>query len=89
MATAVAPKATAFVTGGSYGVGAAAAYALAHAGFAVVVSATKQHNLVATMEKLRDVGARRCRSNSNCSRPPVSKRPLPRRSTVLVRSMCW
>jgi NAD(P)-dependent dehydrogenase (short-subunit alcohol dehydrogenase family) len=56
MANEVARALTAFVTGASYGVGAAAALALARAGFAVAVSATNRDNLAATMETLQDAG---------------------------------
>jgi NAD(P)-dependent dehydrogenase (short-subunit alcohol dehydrogenase family) len=49
---------TAFVTGASYGVGAATALALAGAGFDVAVSATKADNLHDTMTKLAATGMR-------------------------------
>jgi NAD(P)-dependent dehydrogenase (short-subunit alcohol dehydrogenase family) len=49
---------TAFVTGASYGVGAATALALARAGFAVAVSARRAENLAQTMAKLEASGAR-------------------------------
>jgi NAD(P)-dependent dehydrogenase (short-subunit alcohol dehydrogenase family) len=49
---------TAFVTGASYGVGAATALALARAGFDVAVSATKTDNLHDTMGKLAATGTR-------------------------------
>jgi NAD(P)-dependent dehydrogenase (short-subunit alcohol dehydrogenase family) len=49
---------TAFVTGASYGVGAATALALAHAGFAVAVSARRAENLAQTMATLETVGTR-------------------------------
>jgi NAD(P)-dependent dehydrogenase (short-subunit alcohol dehydrogenase family) len=42
----------ALITGASYGVGAAAAVALAQAGFDLVISATKRENLSATLEKV-------------------------------------
>ena len=49
---------TAFVTGASYGVGAATALALARAGFAVAVSARRAENLVQTMATLEAADAR-------------------------------
>jgi NAD(P)-dependent dehydrogenase (short-subunit alcohol dehydrogenase family) len=51
-------KRTAFVTGGSYGVGAATALALAREGYDVAVSATRADNLDATVAKLAATGAR-------------------------------
>jgi NAD(P)-dependent dehydrogenase (short-subunit alcohol dehydrogenase family) len=52
------PKRTAFVTGGSYGVGAATALALASDGFDVAVSATRAENLRETAAKLAATGIR-------------------------------
>jgi NAD(P)-dependent dehydrogenase (short-subunit alcohol dehydrogenase family) len=49
---------TALVTGASYGVGAATALALAHAGYEVAVSATRLENLSDTVETLERAGAR-------------------------------
>ncbi len=49
---------TAFVTGASYGVGAATALALARDGFDVAVSATRPENVADTVAKLEQVGAR-------------------------------
>jgi NAD(P)-dependent dehydrogenase (short-subunit alcohol dehydrogenase family) len=49
---------TAFVTGASYGVGAATALALARAGFDIAVSATRLENLADTMDKLELVNVR-------------------------------
>jgi NAD(P)-dependent dehydrogenase (short-subunit alcohol dehydrogenase family) len=51
-------KRTAFVTGASYGVGAATALALAHDGYDVAISATRVENLEATTAKLEAGGAR-------------------------------
>ena len=51
-------KRTAFVTGASYGVGAAIALALAHDGFDVAVSATRAENLSDTVAKLEATGVR-------------------------------
>jgi NAD(P)-dependent dehydrogenase (short-subunit alcohol dehydrogenase family) len=51
-------KRTAFVTGASYGVGAATALALAHDGYDVAISATRAENLGETMAKLETAGAR-------------------------------
>jgi NAD(P)-dependent dehydrogenase (short-subunit alcohol dehydrogenase family) len=47
-----AAKRVAFVTGASYGIGAATAHALARDGFDVAVSATRIENLADTMTKL-------------------------------------
>lgn len=59
MAKAHAPeRKTAFVTGASYGVGAASALALARAGFDVVVSATCTENLAAAVSQLALLGVR-------------------------------
>jgi len=52
------PKRTAFVTGASYGVGAATALALASDGFDVAVSATRAGNLRETAAKLAATGIR-------------------------------
>jgi NAD(P)-dependent dehydrogenase (short-subunit alcohol dehydrogenase family) len=46
----------ALVTGASYGVGAATALALARNGFHVVVTATRESNLDATLETVRETG---------------------------------
>jgi len=48
----------AFVTGASYGVGAATALALARAGYDLALSATRAENLKATMASLDGLGAR-------------------------------
>jgi NAD(P)-dependent dehydrogenase (short-subunit alcohol dehydrogenase family) len=53
-----ADKKTAFVTGASYGVGAATALALARDGFDVAVSATRAENLDATTARLAATGVR-------------------------------
>lgn len=50
--------ATAFVTGASYGVGAATALALARQGYAVALSATRAKNLDAVLAQLERAGAR-------------------------------
>ena len=50
--------ATAFVTGASYGVGAATALALAREGYAVALSATREDNLRGVLAKLHATGAR-------------------------------
>src|ERR1700675_125259 len=57
MATSTATK-TAFVTGASYGVGAATALALARDGFDIALSATRTENLSGTMEELARLGVR-------------------------------
>jgi 2-deoxy-D-gluconate 3-dehydrogenase len=49
---------TAFVTGASYGVGAAAAVALARVGYDVAASATRLGNLDETVARVRQAGAR-------------------------------
>src|SRR5258708_22886571 len=49
---------TAFVTGASYGVGAATALALARDGFDVAVSATRAENLSGTLAELEALGVR-------------------------------
>jgi NAD(P)-dependent dehydrogenase (short-subunit alcohol dehydrogenase family) len=49
---------TAFITGASYGVGAATAVALARDGFDVAVSATRAENLDGTLAQLEALGAR-------------------------------
>ncbi len=46
----------ALVTGASYGVGAATALALARAAFDLIVTATRQSNLAATLAAIRDTG---------------------------------
>jgi NAD(P)-dependent dehydrogenase (short-subunit alcohol dehydrogenase family) len=56
-ATSAARK-TAFVTGASYGVGAATALALARDGFDIALSATRTENLSGTMEELARLGVR-------------------------------
>ena len=49
---------TAFITGASYGVGAATALALALDGYDVAVSATRMENLNDTMKTLQGIGTR-------------------------------
>src|SRR5258705_11023662 len=49
---------TAFVTGASYGVGAATALALARAGYDVAISATRAQNLSETVTALDAFGVR-------------------------------
>jgi NAD(P)-dependent dehydrogenase (short-subunit alcohol dehydrogenase family) len=51
-------KRTALVTGASYGVGAAIAFALARDGFDVAITATTMENLAATVEAVDALGAR-------------------------------
>lgn len=53
-----AGRRTAFVTGASYGIGAAAALGLARDGFDVAVSATRVENLSDVVAKLTSMGAR-------------------------------
>jgi NAD(P)-dependent dehydrogenase (short-subunit alcohol dehydrogenase family) len=53
-----ADKRTAFVTGASYGIGAATALALARDGFDVAVSATRVENLADVVAKLTSMGTR-------------------------------
>jgi NAD(P)-dependent dehydrogenase (short-subunit alcohol dehydrogenase family) len=57
MATSAERK-TAFVTGASYGVGAATALALARDGFHVALSATRMENLAGTLRELARLGVR-------------------------------
>jgi 2-deoxy-D-gluconate 3-dehydrogenase len=56
--SASATKRTAFVTGASYGVGAATALALAREGYDVAISARRAENLDATLAKLEGTGSR-------------------------------
>jgi NAD(P)-dependent dehydrogenase (short-subunit alcohol dehydrogenase family) len=49
---------TAFVTGASYGVGAATALALARDGFDIALSATRTENLTVTLRELAGLGVR-------------------------------
>lgn len=55
---AATTRPTAFVTGASYGVGAATALALAQAGYDVAISATRAQNLSDTVTKLDALNAR-------------------------------
>jgi NAD(P)-dependent dehydrogenase (short-subunit alcohol dehydrogenase family) len=57
MATSTGRK-SAFVTGASYGVGAATALALARDGFDVALSATRMENLAGTLRELARLGVR-------------------------------
>src|SRR5580693_2992101 len=57
MATSTGRK-TAFVTGASYGVGAATALALARDGFDIALSATRLENLAGTLRELARLGVR-------------------------------
>jgi NAD(P)-dependent dehydrogenase (short-subunit alcohol dehydrogenase family) len=57
MATAAGRK-TAFVTGASYGVGAATALALAREGYDVALSATRAENLAGILKELSPLGVR-------------------------------
>jgi NAD(P)-dependent dehydrogenase (short-subunit alcohol dehydrogenase family) len=52
-----ASKRTAFVTGASYGVGAATALALAQAGLTVAISATRAENLESILRSIEGLGA--------------------------------
>jgi NAD(P)-dependent dehydrogenase (short-subunit alcohol dehydrogenase family) len=54
----LAGRKTAFVTGASYGVGAATALALARDGFDVALSATRMENLAGTLRELARLGVR-------------------------------
>ncbi len=59
MATSTsAARRTAFVTGASYGVGAASALALARAGFDIALSATRTENLAGVLAALAPLGVR-------------------------------
>jgi NAD(P)-dependent dehydrogenase (short-subunit alcohol dehydrogenase family) len=53
-----AARKTAFVTGASYGVGAASALALARDGFDIALSATRPENLADTVRQLSGLGVR-------------------------------
>jgi NAD(P)-dependent dehydrogenase (short-subunit alcohol dehydrogenase family) len=55
---ASATRKTAFVTGASYGVGAATALALARDGFDIALSATRTENLAGTLGELARLGIR-------------------------------
>src|SRR4051812_34492589 len=55
---AATTRPTAFVTGASYGVGAATALALARAGYDVAISATRAQNLSETVKALDALGGR-------------------------------
>jgi NAD(P)-dependent dehydrogenase (short-subunit alcohol dehydrogenase family) len=54
----VAGRRAALITGASYGVGAAAALALAREGFDVAITATKIENLATTQKSVEAIGAR-------------------------------
>src|SRR5215212_5797454 len=58
MAEAKQTRRVAFVTGASYGIGAACALALARDGFDVAVAATKAENVAKTCANLKSAGAR-------------------------------
>jgi NAD(P)-dependent dehydrogenase (short-subunit alcohol dehydrogenase family) len=59
MASSTPPaRKTAFVTGASYGVGAASALALARDGFDIALSATRAENLADTVRQLSGLGVR-------------------------------
>jgi NAD(P)-dependent dehydrogenase (short-subunit alcohol dehydrogenase family) len=59
MASSTPPaRKTAFVTGASYGVGAASALALARDGFDIALSATRAKNLADTVRQLSGLGVR-------------------------------
>ena len=51
-------RSVAFVTGASYGIGAACALALARDGYDIAISATRIENLAATIEALKPTGCR-------------------------------
>ena len=53
-----AARKTAFVTGASYGVGAATALALARDGFDIALSATRTENLAGILGELASLGNR-------------------------------
>jgi NAD(P)-dependent dehydrogenase (short-subunit alcohol dehydrogenase family) len=53
-----AARKTAFVTGASYGIGAASALALARDGFDIALSATRAENLADTVRQLSGLGVR-------------------------------
>src|SRR3954454_6212460 len=55
---AATTRPTAFVTGASYGVGAATALALARAGYDVAITATRSDNLRRTLATLAETKAR-------------------------------
>ena len=58
MSSTSGARKTAFVTGASYGVGAATALALARDGFDIALSATRTENLADTLRSLAPLGAR-------------------------------
>ncbi len=58
VATTPSSRKVAFVTGASYGIGAAAALALAKDGFDIAVSATRLSNLDSTLTELKKAGCR-------------------------------
>jgi len=73
-ATIPSLRKVAFVTGASYGIGAASALALADDGFDIAVSATRLSNLDSTLSQLKNAGCRTAAVELDlCSQKSIDK----------------